>query len=101
MLTKAEGRQGKLLAGGREVASLGRWKLTRSPQQGAPLPLSSPLIVIQAEVVSLDTYWCERMNSFTVLLLVGSRCWRWEKSEEVVFDKGSVRITVKGSPDSE
>jgi hypothetical protein len=87
---RAEGTKGKLLAGGREAATLGAWSLETAPGPDGGT-------TITATVTAKDGYWSEAAETFTVLLLLGSTRLRWA-SVSAAFSGNTVTIIAKGRP---
>lgn len=88
-MLKANGNKGKLLAGGRNAALLGSWTLESVPHTGDCL--------ITAAVIERDKYWSEAVETFTLVLLLGDRQWRWVNAA-AAFTGSTVTITTKGRP---
>ena len=88
-MLKANGNKGKLLAGGRNAALLGSWTLESVPHTDE--------CRITASVTQCDAFWCEAADTFTVVLLLGDRQWRWVNAT-AAWSGNTVNIITKGRP---
>lgn len=86
---RASGVTGKLLAGGRQAAALGRWVL--EPVDGGHRVTAAP--------VSVDQFWIAHGGRFTLLLGMGARVWRWNGVRVIDYSEREIVIQAEGRPE--
>ena len=83
------GAMGRLLAGGRDVATLRDWTIEHR-EDGS---------VVRATMETIDLFLLGHSARFDLVLYVGARNWRWRRVElEVRGEQMNAR--VKGKPEA-
>ena len=81
------GTSGLLKIGGRKVADLGRWTLTRDPGG----------FTCSAPASKIDEYWVNYGGPYELHLYVGTQTWRWKDVD--IMGREPMTIHGKGKPE--
>jgi hypothetical protein len=83
-----QGKSGLLLAAGRTAAVLGDWTLDGASNEWT----------FNAAVRTIDEYWFDSADKFTLAIDVGERVWRWQVGKPELSD-GKITLSGAGAPE--